>query len=160
MKNIECSPIFRRWNTYVVDGHDVDALCKALHEATTVKGRPTCILTKTFKGKGIPGKSLLIHSIRNNQTKKLFFSGFSHHLGSPELFWISLFFIMFVISPPITPPCSYISITHESFHRVWFFVFLSISFLVSVHLISFLACPSSFLFTRQSHFGFSLCLLC
>ncbi|XP_048741477.2 transketolase-like protein 2 isoform X1 [Ostrea edulis] len=43
------------WNTSVVDGHDVDALCKAFHDASTVKGRPTCIVAKTFKGKGIPG---------------------------------------------------------------------------------------------------------
>lgn len=43
------------WNTSVVDGHDVEALCKAFYDASTVKGRPTCILAKTFKGKGIPG---------------------------------------------------------------------------------------------------------
>lgn len=45
------------WNTYVIDGHDVEALCKALHEASEVKGKPTCILAKTFKGFGIPGIS-------------------------------------------------------------------------------------------------------
>ncbi|WAR25310.1 LOW QUALITY PROTEIN: TKTL2-like protein [Mya arenaria] len=45
------------WNTYVVDGHDVEVLCKTLHDATTVhvKDKPTCILAKTFKGKGFPG---------------------------------------------------------------------------------------------------------
>lgn len=43
------------WNTYVVDGHDVETLCKALHDASTVKGRPTCLLAKTYKGRGIPG---------------------------------------------------------------------------------------------------------
>lgn len=42
------------WNTYVVDGHDVDALCRALHEATTVHNKPSCIIAKTFKGHGIP----------------------------------------------------------------------------------------------------------
>jgi len=42
------------WNTYVVDGHDVEALCKALYQARTVKDKPTCILAKTLKGKGIP----------------------------------------------------------------------------------------------------------
>lgn len=45
-----------RFNTCVVDGHDVEALCKAFYDASTVKGRPTCIIAKTFKGKGIPGK--------------------------------------------------------------------------------------------------------
>ncbi|XP_070559781.1 transketolase-like isoform X2 [Ptychodera flava] len=43
------------WNTYVVDGHDVEALCKAFYDATTVKNKPTCIVAKTLKGKGIPG---------------------------------------------------------------------------------------------------------
>jgi transketolase len=43
------------WNTYVVDGHNVEALCKTFHEATTVKDKPTCVLAKTYKGKGIPG---------------------------------------------------------------------------------------------------------
>lgn len=43
------------WNTYVVDGHDVEALCKAFHDATLVKDKPTAIVAKTFKGKGIPG---------------------------------------------------------------------------------------------------------
>lgn len=42
------------WNTYVVDGHDVEVLCKALHDASTVKDRPTCIIAKTFKGRGFP----------------------------------------------------------------------------------------------------------
>lgn len=43
------------WNTYVVDGHDVESLCKAFHEASLVKGRPTCIIAKTLKGKGLAG---------------------------------------------------------------------------------------------------------
>ncbi|XP_058873406.1 transketolase-like protein 2 [Acipenser ruthenus] len=43
------------WNTYVVDGHDVEELCKALWQAQQVKGKPTAIVTKTFKGKGIQG---------------------------------------------------------------------------------------------------------
>ncbi|CAH1783241.1 unnamed protein product [Owenia fusiformis] len=43
------------WNTYVVDGHDVGTLCKTFHDASTVKGKPTAILAKTFKGKGMQG---------------------------------------------------------------------------------------------------------
>ncbi|KAL4226115.1 hypothetical protein ACF0H5_014102 [Mactra antiquata] len=43
------------WNTYVVDGHDVEVLCKTFYLASTVKDKPTCILAKTFKGKGCPG---------------------------------------------------------------------------------------------------------
>ncbi|XP_053147185.1 transketolase-like protein 1 isoform X1 [Hemicordylus capensis] len=42
------------WNTYVVDGHDVETLCRALWQASQVKGKPTAIVAKTFKGRGIP----------------------------------------------------------------------------------------------------------
>uniref|UniRef100_A0A673AVB8 Transketolase n=1 Tax=Sphaeramia orbicularis TaxID=375764 RepID=A0A673AVB8_9TELE len=44
------------WNTYVVDGHDVEELCKAFWLAQQVKGKPTCIVAKTFKGKGLKSK--------------------------------------------------------------------------------------------------------
>ncbi|KAG9353184.1 hypothetical protein JZ751_017760 [Albula glossodonta] len=43
------------WNTYVVDGHDVEELCKAFWQAQQVKGKPTAIVAKTFKGKGLNG---------------------------------------------------------------------------------------------------------
>ncbi|XP_066527970.1 transketolase-like protein 2 [Hoplias malabaricus] len=43
------------WNTYVVDGHDVEELCKALWHAEHFKGKPTAIVAKTFKGKGLEG---------------------------------------------------------------------------------------------------------
>ena len=42
------------WHAIVVDGHDVQALLDALEEARGTKGRPTMILAKTIKGKGIP----------------------------------------------------------------------------------------------------------
>uniref|UniRef100_G3P6S5 Transketolase n=1 Tax=Gasterosteus aculeatus aculeatus TaxID=481459 RepID=G3P6S5_GASAC len=44
------------WNTYVVDGHDVEELCKAFWQAQQVKDKPTCIVAKTFKGKGLKSK--------------------------------------------------------------------------------------------------------
>nr|XP_020648707.1 transketolase-like protein 1 [Pogona vitticeps] len=43
------------WNTYVVDGHDVEELCGALWQASQQKGKPTAVIAKTFKGRGIPG---------------------------------------------------------------------------------------------------------
>lgn len=43
------------WNTYVVDGHDVAELCHALWQASHLKDKPTAIIAKTFKGKGIAG---------------------------------------------------------------------------------------------------------
>lgn len=42
------------FHVIVVDGHDVDELCKAFHEAAETVGKPTAILAKTFKGKYFP----------------------------------------------------------------------------------------------------------
>lgn len=42
------------FNALVVDGHDVEALCKAFHEAAQTNDKPTAILAKTYKGKGFP----------------------------------------------------------------------------------------------------------
>jgi transketolase len=41
------------WHTIVIDGHDLPAVLDALEEARRTKGRPTMILAKTIKGKGI-----------------------------------------------------------------------------------------------------------
>ncbi len=41
------------WHAIVVDGHDVSALLAAFDEAARTKGRPTVLLAKTFKGRGI-----------------------------------------------------------------------------------------------------------
>ena len=41
------------WHAIVVDGHDMSALLKAFDEAEEVKGKPTMILARTLKGKGI-----------------------------------------------------------------------------------------------------------
>lgn len=43
------------FNTYVVDGHDVESLCKAFADAANVHNKPTAIICKTYKGKGIAG---------------------------------------------------------------------------------------------------------
>jgi len=43
------------WNTYVVDGHNIVDLVKAFDAAAACKGKPTCIMAKTFKGKGFIG---------------------------------------------------------------------------------------------------------
>ncbi|XP_074134027.1 transketolase-like protein 1 [Sminthopsis crassicaudata] len=55
-----CTDIYQKrceafgWNTYVVDGHDVEQLCEIFWQATQVKNQPTAIVAKTFKGRGIP----------------------------------------------------------------------------------------------------------
>ncbi len=41
------------WHPIVVDGHDIAAILDALDEARRTKGRPTMILARTLKGKGL-----------------------------------------------------------------------------------------------------------
>ncbi|VDM38775.1 unnamed protein product [Toxocara canis] len=41
------------FSAIVVDGNDVSQLLKAFHNARETKGKPTAIIAKTFKGKGI-----------------------------------------------------------------------------------------------------------
>src|SRR4051812_15715257 len=50
------------WNAIEIDGHDVDAIEAAYAEAESTKGKPTAIIARTMKGKGVkavedlPGK--------------------------------------------------------------------------------------------------------
>lgn len=41
------------WHTIVIDGHDMAAILAALAEARSTKGRPTMIVARTLKGKGV-----------------------------------------------------------------------------------------------------------
>ena len=41
------------WNVLVIDGHDLEEIKNALDAAKEVKGRPTAIIAKTVKGKGV-----------------------------------------------------------------------------------------------------------
>ncbi len=41
------------WHAIVIDGHDLTAILKAFDEAARTKGRPTVLLARTYKGKGI-----------------------------------------------------------------------------------------------------------
>lgn len=41
------------WNTIEVDGHNIEEILKALDQAEKVKGKPTVIVAKTIKGKGV-----------------------------------------------------------------------------------------------------------
>ena len=43
------------FNAIVLDGHDVEAICRAFHDASVSKDKPTCIVAKTYKGRGING---------------------------------------------------------------------------------------------------------
>lgn len=42
------------FNAIVVDGHDVEELCKVFFEAASTKDRPTAVIAKTYKGKHFP----------------------------------------------------------------------------------------------------------
>lgn len=51
-------PIVQKWEAfgwYVIDidGHNIDAIINALDEAESVKGRPTIVVARTIKGKGV-----------------------------------------------------------------------------------------------------------
>ena len=41
------------WHTIEIDGHDIPAIQAALNEAEATKGKPTCIVAHTIKGKGV-----------------------------------------------------------------------------------------------------------
>ena len=42
-----------KWNTIEIDGHDFDAIKKAVDDAKACKGMPTAVIMKTVKGKGV-----------------------------------------------------------------------------------------------------------
>ena len=42
------------WHVLEVDGHDMQAIVRALEDAGHAKGRPTMIIARTVKGKGVP----------------------------------------------------------------------------------------------------------
>jgi transketolase len=41
------------WHVITVDGHNIEEILAALKEAESVKGKPTVIVAKTVKGKGV-----------------------------------------------------------------------------------------------------------
>jgi transketolase len=41
------------WEVLEIDGHNIEAIIKALDYAETIKNKPTCIIAHTVKGKGV-----------------------------------------------------------------------------------------------------------
>ena len=41
------------WNVLEIDGHDFDQICEAIEAAHEEKERPTVIIARTIKGKGV-----------------------------------------------------------------------------------------------------------
>jgi len=57
-KTVALEPLAERWRAFgwsvvEVDGHDVDALMKVFAELPAVSGRPTCVIARTNKGRGV-----------------------------------------------------------------------------------------------------------
>lgn len=42
-----------KWHAIEIDGHDWDQIAKAFEEARSIKGKPTVIIARTVKGKGV-----------------------------------------------------------------------------------------------------------
>jgi transketolase len=42
------------WHVLEVDGHDIQAICRALDDAEQTRDMPTMIIARTIKGKGVP----------------------------------------------------------------------------------------------------------
>jgi len=56
---VALSPLADKWRTFnwfviEADGHDIERLLAAFSQASSVKGRPTLVLARTVKGKGVP----------------------------------------------------------------------------------------------------------
>jgi transketolase len=86
------------WHALVVDGHDFGAILKGFDEAARTKGRPTVLLAKTYKGKGISfienkpdwhGKPLKkgdeTQKALDELTKQLSPNGTAPHITAPSL---------------------------------------------------------------------------
>ncbi|MDH4301912.1 MAG: transketolase [Nitrospira sp.] len=86
------------WHAIVVDGHDFGTILKAFDEAARTKGRPTVLLAKTYKGKGISfienkpdwhGKPLKrgdeTQKALDELTKQLSPNGTAPHITTPAL---------------------------------------------------------------------------
>jgi transketolase len=41
------------WNVLTIDGHNIEEILQALDSARNFKGKPTCIVANTTKGKGV-----------------------------------------------------------------------------------------------------------
>ena len=55
---MEIAPVVDKWRSFgwhvvEIDGHDFAAIEAALAEAAATKGKPTCIVAHTIKGKGV-----------------------------------------------------------------------------------------------------------
>src|SRR5882762_4245154 len=55
---MEVAPLADKWRAFgwhvaEIDGHSVDAVRGAFEEASATKGKPTCVLAHTVKGKGV-----------------------------------------------------------------------------------------------------------
>lgn len=59
------------WHTIEINGHDIAALLHAYHEARQVKGKPTVIIARNIKGKGVSYMENKVEWHGGNVTKDL-----------------------------------------------------------------------------------------
>jgi len=54
------------WDAVTIDGHDIEAIVDAIEAALKVEGKPSCIVLKTVKGKGVKDLEdmMLNHHVR------------------------------------------------------------------------------------------------
>ena len=57
-KVLDLEPVVEKWKAFgwavlEIDGHDIAQIDKAFDQAEAIKGRPTCIVAHTVKGKGV-----------------------------------------------------------------------------------------------------------
>ena len=53
------------WNAIIVDGHSIEEVCKAFHDAKQCKDKPTCLVAKTFKGESVVVVSNVLGYLRH-----------------------------------------------------------------------------------------------
>lgn len=58
------------WHVIETDGHDMEKLHEAIEEAKTISGKPTMIVMKTVKGKGVPEIETRSAGMARHQAKK------------------------------------------------------------------------------------------
>lgn len=71
----------------VMDGNNIDELKKAFDEAETVKGRPSCIIAHTIKGKGSPimeNKAVWHHKVPTKEEYEQMIRDFAVHKEALE----------------------------------------------------------------------------
>ena len=71
------------WNVIEIDGHDIPQILDALEQAKACKGKPSIVVARTVKGKGVDfmENAYLWHSLMNNEQLTQYVKGMKDELG-------------------------------------------------------------------------------